>query len=51
MIAQVVAVTGATGGIGGCAVLLALAVGASKASLGLLQRDISSLQKVCLRTK
>lgn len=27
---QVVAITGATGGIGGCAVLLALAMGASK---------------------
>ena len=29
---QVVAITGATGGLGGCAVLLALTMGASKVS-------------------
>ena len=34
MLLQVVAVTGATGGLGSCAVLLALAAGASKACVG-----------------
>ena len=47
MLLQIVAVTGATGGLGGCAVLLALAAGASKACVNPLCQTVILMQIRC----